>query len=38
MLHVLFVFKIRLKLKIKGIFGKKISTQKCTEMGSFLYI
>jgi len=29
---VLFVFKI------KGIFGKKISTQKCAERGSFLYI
>jgi hypothetical protein len=32
---VLFVFKI--KIKIKGIFGKKIPTQKCAERGSFLY-
>jgi len=32
LLHVLLVFKI------KGIFGKKIPTQKCAEMGSFLYI
>jgi len=32
MLHVLLVFKI------KGIFGKKIPTQKCVERGSFLYI
>jgi len=32
LLHVLLVFKI------KGIFGKKISTQKCVERGSFLYI
>jgi len=32
LLHVLLVFKI------KGIFGKKISTQKCVEMDSFLYI
>ena len=27
---------LKLKLKIKGIFGKK--TQKCAERGSFLYI
>jgi len=32
LLHVLLVFKI------KSIFGKKISTQKCAERGSFLYI
>jgi len=31
LLHVLLVFKI------KGIFGKKIATQKCGEKGSFLY-
>ena len=30
LLHVLLVFKI------KGIFEKKISTQKYVEMGSFL--
>jgi len=27
-----------LVFKIKGIFGKKISTQKCVERDSFLYI
>jgi len=32
LLHVLLVFKI------KGIFGKKSSTQKCAERSSFLYI
>jgi len=32
LLHVLVVFKI------KGIFEKKSSTQKCAENGSFLYI
>ena len=29
---------LKLKLKIKGIFEKKSPTQKCAEMGSFLYI
>jgi len=32
LLHVLLAFKI------KGIFGKKITTQKCAERGNFLYI
>jgi len=32
LLHALVVFKI------KGIFRKKIPTQKCVERGSFLYI
>jgi len=32
LLHMLLVFKI------KGIFEKKISTQKCVKKGSFLYI
>jgi len=32
LLHVLFV------LKIKGIFKKKSSTQKCVERSSFFYI
>jgi len=32
LLHVLLVFKIN------GIFEKKISTLKCAEIGSFLYI
>jgi len=29
---------LKLKLKIKGIFGKKSSTQKFAERGSFVYI
>ena len=29
---------LKLNFKIKGIFGKKSSTQKCVEMGSFVYI
>ena len=29
---------LKLKLKIKGIFGEKSPTQKCAERGSFLYI
>jgi len=29
---------LKLKLKIKGIFGKKSSTQKYAESGNFLYI
>jgi len=28
---------LKLKLKIKGIFGKKSPTQKRAERGSFLY-
>ena len=29
---------LKLKLKNKGNFGKKSSTKKCAESGSFLYI
>jgi len=29
---------LKLKFKIKGIFGKKSPTQRCAESGSFFYI
>jgi len=29
---------LKLKLEIKGIFGKKGQAQKCAERGSFLYM